>query len=177
MSEKAQQNAPERCSCCTCGYTWVKGQHGGHSCAQVMEVTVADLRARLAKYEDAEGNPISTIAEQAREIERLTQHIEQQDDAYALLSLDAGRKMDELEQELAASSPNHSEQVREWVPVSERLPDEHKAEYLCLFDAGHQQVTEWLHDETEGWCFWYGDPTHWMPLPAAPSAGSQEQGE
>lgn len=60
MSEKAQQNAPERCSCCTCGYTWVKGQHGGHSCAQVMEVTVADLRARLAKYEDAEGRPLQS---------------------------------------------------------------------------------------------------------------------
>lgn len=42
MSEKAEQNAPERCSCCTCGYTWVKGQYGGHSCAQVMEVTVAE---------------------------------------------------------------------------------------------------------------------------------------
>ncbi len=59
MSEQSEQNAPERCSCCTCGYTWVKGQYGGHSCAQVMEVTLADLRARLAKYEDAEGNPIA----------------------------------------------------------------------------------------------------------------------
>ena len=29
------------------------------------------LRARLAKYEDADGKPITTIAEQAREIERL----------------------------------------------------------------------------------------------------------
>lgn len=56
-----------------------------------------------------------------------------------------------------------------WVPVSERLPDEHKAEYLCLFDGGHQQVSEWLLDETEGWVFWYGNPTHWMPLPAAPA--------
>lgn len=34
------------------------------------------LRARLAKYEDAEGNPISTIAEQAREIERLALQLE-----------------------------------------------------------------------------------------------------
>lgn len=59
MSEKSEQNAPERCSCCTCGYTWVKGQHGGHSCAQVMEVTIADLRARLAKYEDAEGRTVA----------------------------------------------------------------------------------------------------------------------
>ena len=29
------------------------------------------LRARLARYEDADGKPITTIAEQAREIERL----------------------------------------------------------------------------------------------------------
>lgn len=104
------------------------------------------LRARLAKYEDAEGRPLQPAADlarrmdqaitdftsgracmhvppfdtdvdivlseclklanalesQTREIERLTQHVEQQDDAYALLSLDAGRKMDELERELAA---------------------------------------------------------------------------
>ncbi len=70
MSEKAEQNAPERCSCCTCGYTWVKGQHGGHSCAQVMEVTVADLRARLAKYEDAEGRPLQPAADLARRIDQ-----------------------------------------------------------------------------------------------------------
>ena len=59
MSEQSEANNPERCSCCTCGHTWVKGQHGGHSCAQVMEVTIADLRARLAKYEDAEGRPVA----------------------------------------------------------------------------------------------------------------------
>lgn len=34
------------------------------------------LRARLAKYEDAEGNPISTISEQVREIERLSDELE-----------------------------------------------------------------------------------------------------
>lgn len=33
------------------------------------------LRARLAKYEDAEGRPVSTLAEQAREIERLRLNI------------------------------------------------------------------------------------------------------
>lgn len=36
------------------------------------------LRARLAKYEDADGKPITTIAEQAREIERLTQERDSQ---------------------------------------------------------------------------------------------------
>ena len=55
-----------------------------------------------------------------------------------------------------------------WIKCSDRLPDEHKASYLCLFEYGEMQVSEWLHDDTEGWCFWYGDPTHWMPLPFPP---------
>lgn len=56
-----------------------------------------------------------------------------------------------------------------WISVDDRLPDEHKAEYLCLFEGGQQQVTEWLLDDTDGWVFWYGEPTHWMPLLAAPT--------
>ncbi|PNG11901.1 DUF551 domain-containing protein [Stutzerimonas stutzeri] len=59
--------------------------------------------------------------------------------------------------------------MSEWISVSERLPDAHKADYLCLFEGGHQQVSEWLHDDVQGWVFWYGDPTHWMPLPPPPS--------
>lgn len=62
----------------------------------------------------------------------------------------------------------HSAGAQEWISVDERQPDEHKAEYLCLFEDGHQQVTEWLLDDTDGWVFWYGEPTHWMPLLAAP---------
>lgn len=61
---------------------------------------------------------IADHANQAREIERLSQHIEQQDDAYALLSLDAGRKMDELEQGLAALKTQPTRVVlpeREWL--------------------------------------------------------------
>lgn len=61
----------------------------------------------------------------------------------------------------------------DWISVEDRLPDGHKAEYLCLFGDGHQQVSEWLHDETEGWVFWYGDPTHWLPLPAAPAMAAK----
>lgn len=59
--------------------------------------------------------------------------------------------------------------MSEWISVEERLPDERKAYYLCLFEDGHQQVSEWLHDDIQGWVFWYGDPTHWMPLPPPPS--------
>lgn len=64
---------------------------------------VRDLALRSGKH----ARPLIHAAalgleSQAREIERLTHHIDQQDDAYALLSLDAGRKMDELEQQIAA---------------------------------------------------------------------------
>lgn len=45
MSEKAEQSATERCSCCTCGYTWPTGQHGGHSCADQLLARVAELEA------------------------------------------------------------------------------------------------------------------------------------
>lgn len=63
--------------------------------------------------------------------------------------------------------------MSEWISVTERLPDEHKAEYLCLFNDGHQQVSEWLHDDIQGWAFWYGDPTHWMPLPLPPQDSAE----
>lgn len=59
------------------------------------------------------------------------------------------------------------------ISVEDRLPDEHKAEYLCLFGGGDQQVTEWIHGETEGWVFWYGYPTHWRTLPATPSIAQE----
>ncbi|WP_220816091.1 DUF551 domain-containing protein [Pseudomonas paralcaligenes] len=61
-----------------------------------------------------------------------------------------------------------------WISIEDQRPDEHKANYLCLFADGHQQVTEWLLDDTEGWCFWYGNPTHWMPLPPALSQGGAQ---
>lgn len=44
-------NNPAHHTCPTCGHTWLHGQHGGHSCDTLMAVT---------------------IAEQAREIERLS---------------------------------------------------------------------------------------------------------
>lgn len=53
-----------------------------------------------------------------------------------------------------------------WISVEERLP-EIPGEYL-IWCNGHAQVSEWVHGETEGWVFWYCDPTHWMPLPEAP---------
>jgi hypothetical protein len=51
MSEQSEQNAPERCSCCTCGYTWVKGQHGGHSCADQLLARIAELEAERDRFQ------------------------------------------------------------------------------------------------------------------------------
>lgn len=60
--------------------------------------------------------------------------------------------------------------MSDWIKVSDRLPPEgEKGDYLCLFEYGQMQVTEWLHDSMLGWCFWYGDPSHWMPLPPPPT--------
>lgn len=58
----------------------------------------------------------------------------------------------------------------EWIKLSERAPDApHKTEFLIFFeDTGRMVIDEWIEDATEGWCFWYGDPSHWMPLPAPP---------
>lgn len=76
------------------------------------------------------------------------------------------RKLDEL----AAAVRDSVKPTVGWIKCSERLPPEgEKRDYLCLFEFGQMQVTEWLHDSTLGWCFWYGDPSHWMPLPALPT--------
>jgi hypothetical protein len=33
---------PTHHTCATCGHTWLHGQHGGHSCATLMAVTIAE---------------------------------------------------------------------------------------------------------------------------------------
>lgn len=87
---------------------------------------------------------------------------------------------------LTASAPSHGEhgeQVRGWIPVSERLPGEIHAygcrtnDVLCRTRSG-KVIVALLARTTTGDA-WYDqqskerDVTHWMPLPAAPSAGSQ----
>ncbi|WP_052081025.1 hypothetical protein [Pseudomonas sp. ML96] len=64
-----------------------------------------------------------------------------------------------------------------WIPYSEQKPDgQHRTEYLIYFeDTGKILVDEWIDEQTEGWCFWFGDPSHWMPLPASPV--KQSEGE
>jgi hypothetical protein len=37
MSNKSES------TCCTCGFTWVTGTHGAHSCTEKMAETIADM--------------------------------------------------------------------------------------------------------------------------------------
>lgn len=64
---------------------------------------------------------------------------------------------DEALQQLAALRAE-----REWIPVSERLPDK-PGRYLTL--RGNQYDLDLFTDGFRDW--WYNDGvTHWMPLPA-----------
>lgn len=41
--------------------------------------------------------------------------------------------------------------MSDWIKCSDRLPPEgEKRDYLCLFECGEMQVTEWLYDKTLG---------------------------
>ena len=93
----------------------------------------------------------------------------------------------------ALSAPSHGEQVRHlvpagWIPVSERLPQIkqvlsekctlegreiptlYRSGLVLTFDGRHVSagIVEWFHAKSP-----ISGVTHWMPLPAAPSAGSQ----
>jgi hypothetical protein len=76
-----------------------------------------------------------------------------------------------------------------WIPVTERLPEE-KTYVLILADtiAGKMQIVSLLYKDGEGRNCWtaldeYGknpfdwQPTHWMPLPAAPKEEDDEGGK
>lgn len=45
MDHKPWSVAAEKAKCCTCGYEWVKGLCGGHSCSDVLLKRIAELEA------------------------------------------------------------------------------------------------------------------------------------
>lgn len=54
-------------TCPDCGYTWQQGQHGGHSCAQIMAVTIAERDreiGRLKERGDVNAERANRLAEQ-----------------------------------------------------------------------------------------------------------------
>lgn len=60
-----------------------------------------------------------------------------------------------------------AENVPQWIPVSERLPEE--IDFYQTWD-GHEVAPEW-YDPDLGWPDdTFGNITHWMPLPSPPEA-------
>jgi hypothetical protein len=64
--------------------------------------------------------------------------------------------------------------VREWIPVSERLPKLYETVIVC--DVREQYVGAWMYYGNGDWV--YDDKmfdteeiTHWMPLPEPPKEG------
>ncbi|MGV3815876.1 DUF551 domain-containing protein [Citrobacter freundii] len=64
-----------------------------------------------------------------------------------------------------------------WIPVSERMPERDVDVQIYCADKKEQMVGYMERNETEGWFRFaslpngggvYCQPTHWMPLPAAP---------
>lgn len=62
-----------------------------------------------------------------------------------------------------------------WIPVTERLPEEKKAHYLCLLDDDSMAVVYWSkvpNRASKGEWAWHNpnwkEVTHWMPLPQPP---------
>ena len=62
-----------------------------------------------------------------------------------------------------------------WIPVTERLPEQKKAHYLCLLDDDSMAVVYWSKVPdwaSKGEWTWHNpnwkEVTHWMPLPEPP---------
>lgn len=66
-----------------------------------------------------------------------------------------------------------------WIPVTERLPEEKRASYLCRTEGGYCKEVRWtnilyglVESDNWGWCIFdipqFSHVTHWMPLPEPP---------
>ena len=72
-----------------------------------------------------------------------------------------------------------------WVSVTERLPEEKPASYLCLTEGGYCKEVRWtniiyglVESDNWGWSIFdvpqFSHVTHWMPLPPAPEPPKEE---
>lgn len=88
------------------------------------------------------------------------------EDGAAILKDGQPMTIDEIVSELNA---------QQWIPVSERLPEENSNNILVYFDDGEFTVADfekWDKGKYKGewhyFCEFTGEVTHWMPLPPAP---------
>lgn len=44
---------PATHSCCTCGYTWKHGHHGGHNCSVLLLEKIEKLESQLRERDEA----------------------------------------------------------------------------------------------------------------------------
>lgn len=69
----------------------------------------------------------------------------------------------------------HGVTVQEWIPVTDRLPEE-AGEYNVMIKGAERATSLWYSRLSNGWYTFgdddyeepYDDVTHWQPLPAAP---------
>lgn len=120
MSEQSEQNAPERCSCCTCGYTWVKGQYGGHSCADQLLARVAELEAERDRFQrsaQVNWNEFSEALKQQSAVDERAAFQEWYATPEAFKAGDSngwsGIAWAAWQKRASLSAPSHGEQVRD----------------------------------------------------------------
>ena len=70
----------------------------------------------------------------------------------------------------------HGVTVQEWISVKDRLPEADAGKVLCITQAGHYKILQWI-ETFDCWSdpfgidftnFRNGYITHWMPLPQPP---------
>jgi len=133
---------------------------------------MSDIVERLRSQIDVKEIP-TIIREAADEIEELRKQ-RQYDREVFEKTIDI--KIAELEAE---------RKKREWISVKDRLPEKHRASYLCLTNGGYCHEVRWTNnvfglrslDDEWGWSIFnttqYSEVTHWMPLPE-PAKGEED---
>lgn len=55
--------------------------------------------------------------------------------------------------------------MSEWIPISERLPDDNRLVLVCV--NGHLYIAWYSADVRKWWSeeYWLREPSAWMPLP------------
>lgn len=136
---------PTHHTCSTCGHTWRHGQHGGHSCATLMAVTIAEQAREIERLKEGQESlilvrddykkqahdyrtrwasaiarcdaPVSAIEAIRAEFPLFDDADLDQEAHHCEWSVQHDRKrLHKLIDALSATAPDHSEQVRQMVP-------------------------------------------------------------